>query len=76
MVDNAMTTLLGRELVTTRHCTVEIDHIDGQFRSMCLHFYKCHCYVELHVLDMTITALDNQEKRLGSKGCLESTLTC
>ena len=54
MVDNGMTGLLGKELVPSRHSTVEIQDNDGQFWSMCLHFHAYHYYVELHVPDVTI----------------------
>ena len=76
MVENGMTRLLGKELVPSRHSTVEIEDSDGQFRSMCVHFHAYHYYVELHVPDITTIDLDAQESRLEGKGYWEFTLTC
>ena len=58
MVENGMTRLLGKELVPSRHSTVEIEDSDGQFRSMYVHFHAYHYYVELHVPDITTIDLD------------------
>ena len=49
MVENGMARLVCKELVRSRHSTIEIEDIDGRSRSMCVHFYACHYYVELHV---------------------------
>ena len=53
-----------------RNFIQEIEHIDGQFRSM-WHFHAYHCYVELHVPDIAITDLDAQESELDGQGYLE-----
>ena len=76
MVDNGITRLLRKELVPSRHSTIEIEDNDGPFQSMCVHFHTYHSDVELHVPDVTITDLDAQESELEGKGYLEITLTC
>ena len=72
---------LGR-LAAVRDCSAmrnviqEIEDIDGQFRSMCVHFHAYHYYVELHLPDIAITDLDTQESELEGKGYFKRTLSC
>ena len=56
-----MTRLLDEELVPSRHSTSEVEDLDVQFGSMCVHFHVYHEYVEWHVPDITITDLDTKK---------------